>query len=436
MQLSHNHPLPILKPGRRLSKQAIIDLAIRCGADDAGVVSVDLPELAAQRTEAHALWPKARSFIAFVVRMNREPIRTPARSVSNTEFHATGDEVNDTARRIVTALEDAGVHALNPPMGFPMEMAGWPGKVWTLSHKPIAEAAGMGRMGIHRCVIHPRFGSFILLGTVLTDADIDEPTTRLDDNPCVTCKLCVAACPTGAIKPDGAFDFASCYTHNYREFMGGFADWIDHLADSPSAAAFRGRIPDHETVSMWQSLAFGPNYKAAYCIAVCPAGSDVMSPFRENKKEFIQSIVAPLQDKRETVYVVAKSDAADHVAKRFPHKAIKHVHPGLRPVSVQGFLQALPHIFQRGQAGTLDARYHFRFRGGESVEATIDIRGGRLTIREGLHDAPDLTVTADAGAWIRFVRHEASIVWLLLSRKVRLKGRFRLLLAFGRCFPA
>jgi hypothetical protein len=41
----------------------------------------------------------------------------------------------------------------------------FPGKIWVVSHKPLAVAAGLGHMGIHRNVIHPKFGNFILLGT-------------------------------------------------------------------------------------------------------------------------------------------------------------------------------------------------------------------------------------------------------------------------------
>ena len=84
----------------------------------------------------------------------------------------TGDQVNEVARQVVTALEQQGVRALNPAMGFPMEMDHFPGgKIWVVSHKPVAVAAGLGHMGIHRSVIHPRFGSFILLGTVLIGAE-------------------------------------------------------------------------------------------------------------------------------------------------------------------------------------------------------------------------------------------------------------------------
>ena len=66
--------------------------------------------------------------------MNREPIRSPARSVANLEFHHTGDHVNEIACKVVATLEHQGVRALNPAMGFPMEMDCFPvaGKGGTL----------------------------------------------------------------------------------------------------------------------------------------------------------------------------------------------------------------------------------------------------------------------------------------------------------------
>src|SRR6185369_15620884 len=168
-----------------------------------------------------------RSLVSLVVRMNREPIRSPSRSVSNLEFHHVGDKVNDVARTIVAELERRGIRALNPSLGFPMEMDRFPGRIWVVSHKPVAVAAGLGHMGIHRNVIHPTFGNFILLGTVLLDAEATAYGQPLAYNPCLECKLCVAACPVGAIAPDGHFNFSACYTHNYREFMGGFTDWAE-----------------------------------------------------------------------------------------------------------------------------------------------------------------------------------------------------------------
>src|SRR5437660_6375765 len=151
-------------------KQLVLD----AGADDVGFVEIGRPALDDQRQDVLKAFPHTKTLISFVVRMNRETIRTPARSVSNSEFHHSGDEVNNIARSVVRTLEDRGIRAMNPAMGFPMEMAQFPGKVWVVSHKPVAAAAGLGMMGIHRNVIHEQCGSCILLGTILLDAEVSE----------------------------------------------------------------------------------------------------------------------------------------------------------------------------------------------------------------------------------------------------------------------
>ena len=274
---AHRQKPALQKISEPLDSVWLRQLCLDAGADDVGFVEANRPALAGEQPHIQRAFPHARSLISFVLRMNRDNVRNPARSIANSEFHHTGDEVNDVARCITAALERAGIRALNPPMGFPMEADRWmTERMWVVAHKPIAVAAGLGHMGIHRNVIHPRFGNFILLGTILVGAEISAYSRELDYNPCLECKLCVAACPVGAIGADGAFNFSSCYTHNYREFMGGFADWVENIADSRDGKDYRRRVKDSESVSMWQSLGFGPNYKAAYCMAVCPAGEDVI----------------------------------------------------------------------------------------------------------------------------------------------------------------
>jgi NAD-dependent dihydropyrimidine dehydrogenase PreA subunit len=411
-------------------------LCLDAGADDVGFVAIGRPELDDQRAEILGLYPWTRSLVAIVCTMNREPIRSPARSVANLEFHHAGDRVNDVARAVVSALEAEGVRAVNPAMGFPMEMDRYPGKTWVVAHKPVAVAAGLGRMGIHRNVIHPKFGNFILLGTILIDAEVSEQSRPIDYNPCLTCKLCVAACPVGAIAPDGHFDFSACLTHNYREFLGGFVDWVEAVADSDGARDYRRRVEDSETASVWQSLGFGPNYKAAYCLAACPAGDDVIGPFLADRGGFVTEVVEPLRAKEEPVYVIPGSDAESYVAKRFPHKRPRRVGSGRRPRSIRSFLFALPHLFQRHASAGLDATYHFTFTGDESVEATVVIRDQTIRVEPGHVGSPDLRIRADSRTWLGFLAKERNLLWALLRRKIRLQGPPRLLVAFGKCFPS
>src|SRR5262245_64913230 len=235
----HEHPTvrrlatTVRDPEQRQPAETVVDrswlrgLTLDCGAADAGVVEIARPGLDPQRDEILRNYPWTKTLLSFVVRMAREPVRGAPRSVANLEFHRAGDEVNEIGAAIVAELEVRGIRAVNPSMGFPMEMyQSGGGAIWVVSHKPVAVEAGLGHLGIHRNLIHPKFGNFVLLGTVLLGCAASDYDRPIAYNPCLECKLCVAACPVGAIGPEGSFNFASCFTHNYREFLGGFADWI------------------------------------------------------------------------------------------------------------------------------------------------------------------------------------------------------------------
>lgn len=409
-------------------------LALQLGADDVGFVGIDRPELDDQRGHIRAVYPATRTLISLVCRMNREPVRSSVRSVANQEFHATYDAVNEVARHLTGALEAEGIGAVNAVSAFPMEAQEFPKRIWTVAHKPLAEAAGLGRMGIHRNLIHPKFGNFVLLGAVLIDREVSLESRPIDYNPCLECKLCVAACPVGAILPDGGFNFSACYTHNYREFLGGFKDWVETVAEAGSAADYNDRFSAGETVSLWQSLSFKPGYKAAYCISVCPAGEDVIGPFLKDRRAFREQVVKPLTEKREMIYAVPGSDAERTVKKRFPHKTVRPVRSSLVPTDIPGFLFGLTLSFQRGRAKTLSATYQFTFTGKEEVQATVRIHKGRLTVTPGLVGRADLRLSADSETWLKFLGRRHSLLKALLLRRFRLKGNPRLLPAFARCF--
>ena len=208
------------------------------------------------------------------------------------------------------------------------------------------------------------------------------------------------------------------------------------MADSKNALDYRKKVSDSESASMWQSLSFGANYKAAYCLSVCPAGEDVIGPYLADKKTHLKENVKPLQAKEETVYVLRNSDAEEHVAKRFPNKTAKQVNNSLHPRTIDQLLYGMPLVFQRNKSQGLDATYHFTFTGDEQRQATFVIRNKSLSVKEGHSGEADLHVTADSQTWLGFLAQEKSLVWALLRRKIRLKGSPKLLVAFGKCFPS
>src|SRR5690349_14647093 len=99
--------------------------------------------------------------------------------------------------------------------------------------------------------------------------------------------------------------------------MSGFTDRAQTVADSQNAADYRSRLTDAESASMWQSLTSPPGYKSGYCLAVCPAGEDNLGPYLEDRKTFMDTVLRPLQDKNETLYVLPGSRAREYAQRRF-----------------------------------------------------------------------------------------------------------------------
>ena len=64
------------------------------------------------------------------------------------------------------------------------------------------------------------------------------------------------------------------------------------------------------------------------------------------------------------------------------------------------------------------------------------IRDKKIEVKDGHVGQADMRVTADAKTWLGFLAKEKSLVWALLTRRIRIKGSPKLLVAFGKCFPS
>jgi epoxyqueuosine reductase len=74
-----------------------------------------------------------------------------------------------------------------------------------------AARSGVGFYGKNTLLITRRHGSWVVLGTLVTDVEI-EPTPPLGAD-CGSCTLCVDACPTGALDEPGTLDATRCLSY-------------------------------------------------------------------------------------------------------------------------------------------------------------------------------------------------------------------------------
>src|SRR5262249_4745519 len=105
-----------------------------------------------------------------------------------------------------------------------------------------AARSGVGFYGKNTMLITRRHGSWVVLGTLVTTVEL-EPTAPFDAD-CGECRLCIDACPTGALDEPGTLDSTRC-----------LSDWTQ----APSS------IPEEYRAALGSQV-----YGCDICQDVCP----------------------------------------------------------------------------------------------------------------------------------------------------------------------
>src|SRR5258708_192851 len=159
-----------------------------------------------QRTDPRAVFPAARSVI--VVAQNYYTPHTHADDARTGKVsrYAWGDDYHEVmGAKLGTLL--AWIKEECPEAE---------GKVCVdiqpLMDKAWAARAGLGWIGKHTNLITPEFGSWVFIGELLLNLDLEPEDTEIADQ-CGSCSLCIDACPTGAIVEPYVLDANLCISH-------------------------------------------------------------------------------------------------------------------------------------------------------------------------------------------------------------------------------
>lgn len=101
----------------------------------------------------------------------------------------------------------------------------------SLTEKPIAQRAGIGWYGKNGIIITERFGSWVVLGEIITELELD--TDKFLQRDCGDCTICIDSCPTKAIVSPYVIDRTKCLQFISERVMKvplAFREkWVDRL---------------------------------------------------------------------------------------------------------------------------------------------------------------------------------------------------------------
>jgi epoxyqueuosine reductase len=166
-----------------------------------------MEETAERRQHPTSMWPAAKS--AVVVGLNYGPGHDPLEALSRRDYatisvYAQNADYHDTVKRRLKQLASEFARTSGHDVKVFVDTA-------PLMEKPLAALSGLGWQGKHTNLVSREFGSWLFLGVMLTDAEL-QPDSASEDS-CGTCRACLDICPTNAFPAPYQLDARRCISY-------------------------------------------------------------------------------------------------------------------------------------------------------------------------------------------------------------------------------
>lgn len=165
-----------------------------------------------KRVDPRNIVPGAKSVISVAMNYYSDYQQSDDPHVGKISRYAWGDDYHIVLTSRIQSLLDC-IKSLRPRVHAKLYVDTGP-----VMDKAWAVRAGIGWLGKHTNVITKELGSWVFLGEIILDLELeyDQPIEDF----CGTCRACIDACPTGAIVDEYVLDSNSCISYLTIEHRG------------------------------------------------------------------------------------------------------------------------------------------------------------------------------------------------------------------------
>lgn len=254
-------------------KESIRDFVLGLGVDDVGIAAV-YNYNSPRSPEIASIFPEAKTIIVLAYKETSN-CDSPNRQIAingRLDLIEFSQSCNYRLARFLEREYDA--RAMTVPYSYPIDFRKKDNNsnrdpVADVSLRHAAVAAGLGAIGRHNLVIHPRLGARVLFTAILCDLDLpaDAPVQDL----CSRCNLCVESCPGGALNEEGKTEVQKCTPYSMPFGPRGIIGfWYKFIDSSPKEQ--KELLLDDYFLEMYNAEIVRNMYVCFRCRNSCPAG--------------------------------------------------------------------------------------------------------------------------------------------------------------------